>query len=199
MDPITKLLGGVVRVRLLRLFLFNPETMFDRDTAARRVRTRTSVASRELSSLVKVGVLKKKQRTTAGKRAGSKRKITVYQADASFEYFASLRAFLLDTLSISHDELLSELRSHARLKMVVLSGFFLGAWERRLDLLLIADRVDEEGLAKAVGQLEAHLGRELSYAFLSPEDYRYRASIQDRLLRDVFDYDHEVILDRMGL
>ena len=47
--------------------------------------------------------------------------------------------------------------------------------------------------------LEAELGREIRYAFFTTPDFRYRLGVYDRLLRDVFDYPHRVLLDKIGL
>ncbi|NBD74075.1 hypothetical protein GVX82_03465 [Patescibacteria group bacterium] len=201
MDPITKLLGGTQRVRLLRLFFFNPEVTFDRDTAAKRVRSTPAATGKHLTALTRMGLLKKRTISVSAHRRDKrlKKRVPGFVADTRAPHATLLRDFLQATLSVSADELIKALRPHARLRLVVLSGFFVGAWDRRLDLLLVADRVNEEELGKAVGRLEADLGRELAFAVLSPEDYRFRQSIQDRLLRDVFDYEHVTILDRISL
>ena len=47
--------------------------------------------------------------------------------------------------------------------------------------------------------MEAEMGRELQYATLSTEEFFYRRSIGDRLVRDVVDFPHEVLVDRIGL
>ena len=47
--------------------------------------------------------------------------------------------------------------------------------------------------------LEAELGREIRYASFATEDFRYRTGVYDRLLRDVFDYPHRLLIDKIGL
>ncbi len=85
------------------------------------------------------------------------------------------------------------------LRAIVLSGVFTGVIESKIDLLIVGDRVDEKALITAVHSIEAELGRELRYAsFLTP-DFRYRAGVYDRLIRDIMDYPHRTILDRIGL
>ena len=85
------------------------------------------------------------------------------------------------------------------LRLVALSGLFSGAIETKADLLIVGDKLDDKQLEKAVHQLEAELGRELRFAAFSTEDFRYRVGVYDRLLRDIFDYPHRKILDKIGL
>ncbi len=200
MDPIGKLFGSGQRAKFLRLFLFNPEEVFDREHAARRVRTTPAVASRELQALTRMGITKRRMVPASalngrgGRRAARKRGWTL---NARFPYVEELREFLLATLPVGDEDVVRELRRHGRLRLVVLSGFFLREWDTRLDLLVVGERLREGGIAQAVHVLEGRLGRELKFAALESDDYRYRVNIQDRLVRDVFDYPHRVIYDRM--
>lgn len=202
-DPIAKLLGGKQRTKLLRLFAFNPGALYDKDEAAKRIRTTPTVASRELYALVRLGVLRKKQyfkQKEAGVTrvsSGIKKRVVGFTLETRFPYVDHLRDFLLNTLPISYDEIVRSLRPYGKLRMVVLSGFFQHHWDSRLDILIIGDKLYEQEVAHEITILESYLGRELRYTCLSTEEYRYRVSIQDRLIRDVFDYEHEIIFDRM--
>jgi hypothetical protein len=76
---------------------------------------------------------------------------------------------------------------------------FTGSLESKVDILVVGDRIEERTLKAAIHTIEAELGRELRYAsFLTP-DFRYRAGVYDRLIRDVMDYSHRNILDKIGL
>jgi hypothetical protein len=95
--------------------------------------------------------------------------------------------------------MLTELKKAGNLRVVALSGLFTGAIETKIDLLVVGDKLDDKHLEKSVHELEAELGRELRFAAFSTEDFRYRVGVYDRLLRDVFDYPHRTILDKIGL
>ncbi len=81
----------------------------------------------------------------------------------------------------------------------MLSGFFVGMIEPQVDLLVVGDTIDERVLKTSVHSLEAELGREIRYAAFATTDFRYRLEVYDRLLRDVFDYPHRVLIDKIGL
>ena len=205
MDTLAKLLGGAARIRLLRLFMFNPDQVYDRDDVVRRIRTSSAVGTRELTALVRMGLLKKttfSKEVETGKGANKKtikKKVPGYTIDTQSDIYEALREFLFTAAPISHAEILKELRTSGRLRMVVLSGFFMNDWERRLDILIVGDKIRESTLAQAIHHIESTLGRELHYTCLTVDDFRFRYSVQDRLIRDVFDYEHEVILDQMGM
>ena len=99
---------------------------------------------------------------------------------------------------MSDGSILTTLRKAGTLRVVALSGMFTGAVETKVDLLVVGDKLDEKPLANAVHSLEAELGQELRYAYFTTEEFKYRVGVYDRLVRDVFDYPHRTILDRIG-
>ena len=95
--------------------------------------------------------------------------------------------------------ILATLRHVGTLQLIVLSGFFTDVIESQIDLLIVGDRLDERAIARAVHSLEAELGREIRYASFTTEDFRYRFGVYDRLLRDIFDYPHQRLINKIGL
>jgi hypothetical protein len=96
-------------------------------------------------------------------------------------------------------DIIENLKKAGSLRAVILSGIFTGSMESKVDLIVVADRLEERALRNAIHTIEAELGRELRYAsFLTP-DFRYRLGVYDRLIRDVMDYSHRTVLDRLGL
>jgi hypothetical protein len=47
--------------------------------------------------------------------------------------------------------------------------------------------------------MEAEIGKELRYAYFSTDEFRYRLSMYDKLIRDILDYPHRVLLDKLGI
>jgi len=97
------------------------------------------------------------------------------------------------------EHIIGTLKRAGTLRVVALSGLFTGVLETQIDLLVVGDNLDVRTLAKAVHNLEAELGREIRYAAFETADFRYRLGVYDRLLRDVFDYPHRLLVDRIGL
>ena len=189
MDPLAKLFGSAARVKLLRLFLFNENDAYSAKDAAFRAKVSKAAARKELLALSGIGVLKKR----------STKKEMLYTVNQRFAYFEPLRAFLRTSTGVSDSTIGISLKRSGNLRLIVLSGSFTGVPEPKIDLLVVGDRIEERILSAAVHALEAELGRELRYAAFSTEEFRYRLGVYDRLLRDVFDYPHRLVIDKIGL
>ncbi|HEY4523124.1 MAG TPA: hypothetical protein VJK73_01995 [Candidatus Paceibacterota bacterium] len=189
MERLDKIFGSPARLRLLRLFLFNQDTTFTFADVAGRSSLERETARRELVELSAAGLISKKG-------VGIKAK---YHVNGRFEHLGALDTFIRETTALSRERILAALKRVGTLKVVALSGLFTGALEAQIDLLVAGDSLDTRALAKAVKGLEAELGREIRYAAFETPDFRYRLGVYDRLLRDVFDYPHRVLIDRIGL
>ncbi len=189
MEPLAKLFGSPARLKVLRLFLFNNDLSFTQDEVATRAKLSKEAARTELTDLTAAGLLKKR-----GARAAAR-----YQVNRKFEHLVALDAFIRATTNVSPDDVLAALKRSGVLRLVALSGLFTGIIETQVDLLVVGDNLDERSLAAAVRGLEAELGREIRYASFATPDFKYRLGVYDRLLRDVFDYPHRLLIDRIGL
>jgi len=189
MEPLAKIFGSPARLRLLRLFLFNQALGFTLATIATRTKLTSDTVRYELSDLLAAGLIRKK-----GARAAAR-----YQVNPRFEHLEALDTFIRETTTVRPQDIVAAMKRAGTVRLVVLSGFFTGMIEPQIDLLVAGDHLEERMLATAVRGLEAELGREIRYASFPTADFRYRRGVYDRLLRDVFDYPHRVLLDKIGL
>ncbi len=188
MDPLAKLFGTFARLKLLRLFLFNDDMSFTVSDIAFRTKTPVDSVRKELKALVAIGLVRKR----AGKGA------VAYSASRRFPHYDALQAFVRATTHLGDSDMAATLKRSGNLRLVVLSGLFTGALETKVDLLVVGDKLEDRHLESAVRGLEAELGRELRFAAFTTEDFKYRKGVYDRLLRDIFDFPHRIILDRIG-
>lgn len=204
MDTLGHLFGSAARVKILRLFLFNPAFVFDTEVIAARTKTPRQALSRELVLLEKAHVLRRRKVTEEkaikkGRRTIRKRKkIIGFLLDQNFEYVLSLQNLLLNA-PLRHDEVVKKLCRAGKVKLIILSGVFMNDFDGRADLLIVGDGLRQKILARAVRSLEAELGKELRYVVFSREEFQYRLSVYDKLVRDILDYPHTKILDRLRL
>jgi hypothetical protein len=188
MEPLARLFQNPVRLKLLRLFLFNDDTTFSNAEAAFRTKSAKDAARREINTLLAADVIRKK----TGRASG-------FTANKKFLHYEALKTFLRETTEVHDADMIDRLKRGGTMKLVTLSGLFSGAVESKIDLLVVGDRLDDKRLASAVHALEAELGRELRYAAFSTEEFKYRRGVYDRLLRDTFDYPNRTILDKLGV
>ncbi|MCR4274577.1 MAG: hypothetical protein NUW02_00795 [Candidatus Campbellbacteria bacterium] len=184
MDLLAKLFGGSAPVRLMRFFLFHPEGIYGTATLAEKTSIVSSSLKTPLARLKSAGFLKKRARG--------------WLLNPEFPHMMSVKHLMLGNM-LADVPVVSRVSKCGALKLLVVSGIFIEEEDSRTDVLVIADRIDDKALAKAITQLEAECGTDIRYSAFSTKDFSYRTSMNDKLLRDVFDYPHRKLVNKLGL
>lgn len=202
-DILVKLFGSANRVKFIRLFLLNPDEVLTIGDICRRTRAAKQVGHREIALLKSINFIKPKSSyisvRTAGRKKSKKKKIHGWKLNESFLLMHALKNFILDTSPVSRDQILKKLQKTGRMKLVVLSGIFVEAAGNRVDILVVGDGIKRGALEKTIRNIEAEMGKELTYVAFNTKDFVYRMGIYDRLIRDIFNYPHEKLLDKIGI
>ncbi|MDD3694326.1 MAG: hypothetical protein PHC89_02955 [Candidatus Pacebacteria bacterium] len=204
MDLIGKIFGSVHRVKIMRLFLFNETGIFDIDAITKRSRVSKDIARKEINLLLNIGFLKKKTfQKKVEKKTRSKTKEKVFTKvntqgwvlDPRFALKKQLKALLIDTDLVAEKEIIKRFKKAGNIKLLILSGIFMKDENRLLDILVVGDKLKIEVLKKEIMILESEIGKELNYAFFETEEFNYRMSMYDKLIRDVTENDALVLVD----
>ena len=205
MKILGKLFGSPAMVKLLRLFIFNPEHTFTNKEAATRAKITPDTLRLELSIMKQMGFIKKKvayRQTTTGKgkkKTVKKKKVLAWALDEKFPYIESLQSFLVNATPVKNKDIPKRLSVAGAIKLIVISGVLIQNPDIRVDLLIVGNGIKKSQLETAIKSIESEIGRELRYAVFETQEFKYRMGIYDRLIRDVFDYEHEVVLDKIGI
>lgn len=70
---------------------------------------------------------------------------------------------------------------------------------RSLDMLIVGDKLDVGLLQKNIALLESEVGKELRYATFTTEEFMYRIKMYDKLIRDVFDFPHQKLINQIAI
>ncbi len=203
-DILEKIFGSAAKVKILRLFIFNQEVSFDIAQIADRTRITPSVARHEINNLHKSGFIKKKSFfkdvmvRVGGKKKMYRRRFAGWAIDENFEYLEPLESLLEHISPKRNRDIVRKLSRAGRLKLVIISGFFIHNFDSRVDLLIVGDDIRKGTLENILKTIESELGREIRYATFETEDFKYRLGVYDKLIRDILDYKHEKILDKLG-
>ena len=84
-----------------------------------------------------------------------------------------------------------------QIKLLVIAGIFINEGESRADLLIVGDHLKKKVVERGVEALEAEIGRELSYAVMDTPEFTYRYHACDKFVRDILDYPHERVVDKL--
>jgi hypothetical protein len=198
-DALAILFGSTARVKLLRFFLFNPSKVVLFDDISRRAKLVRRTARTEISALEKAGVIKQRVLYMDVPEKNRKLKAVGYQLNKEFPELQALQTFMFETAPIDGKNLLRHLRKAGTLDFVGISGVFVRDFEQRLDVLLAMKKFNEAKVQNAIRSLEAEVGVEIRYAAMSSEDLQYRVGMYDKLTRDFFDYNHQVLVDKIGV
>lgn len=197
MKTLGKIFGTEAKVRLMRLFLFNPERAWEIEEIATRTRTDKKELKRELENLLAAGMIRKVVFTK--EVHGNKTRVRGLALKSDFLYRDQFQNLLADTVLMSDEDLVDKLSAAGKVRLVIVAGIFIQKWDSRLDLLIVGDKIKEEVLQKIIEKIESEVGRELSFAVFTTADFQYRQGVGDKLVRDVLDFPHKVVHDRFGL
>lgn len=192
MDALDKLFGSPDRVKILRLFMLNAEEVFTLHDVAKRSKVSMASARREMSLLEGSGFLKEKQNSTSRRKKH-------WQLDSRFTLLRPLRTLLLSATPVRSTDILQLVRSAGRIKLIIASGVFIGEESSRVDLLIVGDHVRKSRIESAIKKMEAEIGKELSYATIATNDFTYRLNAYDKFIRDILDFPHQTIIDKLGV
>ncbi|MDD5318767.1 MAG: hypothetical protein PHF79_03045 [Candidatus Pacebacteria bacterium] len=191
MEILEKIFGSAVKVKVMRLFLFNPEQVYETAEIVRKTKATAPAVRRELGVLERMHMVKR--RATRSGRGSA------WVLNPAFPYLHQLQNVLINISPVNHLEVVKRLSRAGRIKALILSGVFIQFWESRIDMMIVGDNIKKGTLDNIVKNLESEIGKELNYTVLDTVDFKYRLGVQDRLVRDMLDYPHEVVLDRLGV
>ena len=198
-EKLGKLFGSPARVKIMRLFLFNPETTYDVDDVASRCKVAKPQARRELSALLHAGFLKKKpfSKSVLVRGKQKRKKAAGFMTNPTFDLAGPLKTLLIESELVQVNELPKRFRNAGRILLFVASGIFTHDGDRMADLLIVGDHMRRNAVDQAIKTLESEIGKEVRYALFDLEEYTYRMKMYDKLLRDVFDYPHFKLINKI--
>ncbi len=194
METLAKLFGGTARVKIMRLFLLNGGSAFEVDEIVSRSRVTKPNARKEINGLSAMGFIKQRVLVREGYR-GTKKKVNAWQLNASFQYLDAVRDLLVDPHLLLQDDLTARFRPIGKIKLMVVSGVFIGDDKSRVDILLVGDKLKKNILQQVIKGLEAEIGKELDYVVFDTNEFKYRLDMYDKLVCDILDLPHESLID----
>jgi hypothetical protein len=207
MESLGKIFGNKHRVKIMRLFLFNASIPFDAEDVSTRSKVKLLDARKELTMLMKIGFLKKKSFSIKLQKPIKKKDIKAtfktikkngWVLNTKFDLIRPLQMLLLDSELINEKEMVKRLKKSGSLKLLLLSGLFTRDDERKLDILIVGNKLKKDVLEKEIKIIESEIGRELRYASFDESEFNYRVSMYDKLIRDILEHDHKKLVNQLS-
>lgn len=199
LDILGKLFGSLTRVKLMKVFLLNQETVCTLEDLALRLRVKPKVIKEDLALLVRIGFVKPKSlvKVIVKKKSSTRKKIKGFVMNKEFVLEEALRGLLVDSSSMHVQELPSRFSKAGKMSLFIVSGLFLRDEDRSLDIMMVGDRLDRKLIDRKIKELESEIGKELRYSVFDTTEFMYRLNMYDKLLRDVLDYPHEKLINKI--
>jgi len=188
MEILGKILGNSARVKIMRLFLLNRGKGFPSKEVVKRSRVNPLMVRRELRLLASIGFIKKRSAVS-----------TDWYFNSLFKYGEEFENLLLSSDTLSKQTILDNFKKAGRIKLIIISGVFIKSHDSRVDLLIVGDKIRRSKIEEGIKKIEAEMGVELAYAVFDTKEFIYRLNMYDKLVRDILDYPHEVVLQAKEL
>ena len=188
---IDSLFGSKTRVKLLHLFLNNPEKSFYVREITRMIDEQINSVRRELANMVSVGIV---QQDAIDNKL-------YYSVNDDYPYIKPLAAIFSDKNTeggagaaggVSWKDSLGRMRG---LKLAIISGKLVVGSSSAVDLLLVGDNMSAVTIKNLVKKIEKDRKIEINYAVISYDDFYYRMSVKDRFIMDIVRNKHSVLVD----
>ena len=188
---IDSLFGSKTRVKLLHLFLNNPEKSFYVREITRMIDEQINSVRRELANMVSVGIV---QQDAIDNKL-------YYSVNEDYPYIKPLAAIFSDknteggmgvASSVSWKDSLGRMRG---LRLAIISGKLVVGSSSAVDLLLVGDGMSAVTIKNLVKKIEKDRKIEINYAVISYDDFYYRMSVKDRFIMDIVRNKHSLLVD----
>ena len=188
MEILGKIVGSLARIKIMRLFLLNRSKGFKNRDIAKRSRVNPDIVRKELKLLASVDFVKKRSSASLD-----------WYFNSSFKYAGEFEDLLVRSESLNKPKLLSHFKKVGQVKLLIVSGVFIKNYDSRVDLLIVGDKMKKGKIEEGIRKLEAEIGAELVYAVFNTKEFIYRLNMYDKLVRDILDYPHEILLQAKEL
>lgn len=192
---VEQLFGSKTRVRLLGLFLENPEQSFFVRELTRKIDAQLNSVRRELQNLVEVGlVVEHRAETSRGKALAERKKF--YAVNTNFLLFHDLRNLFRKIQILLKQSFVQEIKTRGDVDLLIFTGRFVDNPNVQTDILIVGG-IDQKFLQKVVSDFEAELGYEINYTLMPREEFNYRRQITDRFLFAILEGEKVVMIDKL--
>jgi len=183
---LARLFSSPSRIKVLKFFILQPDVRVPASAVSGTLGIPKALVEHELQALTRFGVLIRRKQ----------KKATLFMLVSPPSLVDPLRAFFEETTTPSDEKIADSFRPIRGLTLLVATGVLAHEPRGGTDLLIVTKKPNDARIARAVKRLEAVIALPLRYAVLESSDYEGRLESYDRLLRDVFEFEHRIIIGK---
>lgn len=187
-----QLFGSQTRVRLLHIFLSNPQEKYFVRELTRNLNSQINAIRRELENLEELGVI----RIVEDKEAQKQQKKKFYQSNLDFIIHHELKSIFQKAQFLLEKKFAKAVSKIGKVYYLALTGSFVGKKDVPIDIIAVGT-LGKKKFEKLIKEFQKNLKRELNYTLLDRDEFNYRRSVADRFLYNILDSDKIVLIDEI--
>lgn len=189
---IDALFGSKTRVKLLHLFLNNPNRAFYVREITRKIDEQINSVRRELANMLSIGIISSE---TSNNRL-------YYEINQDYPHYKPLHEIFSDVsggvatveAKVDANDWTKRLKPLGDVRVLIFSGSLVKGSTSDVDVLIAGD-INKTQAKKFIKELEEEENRSLNFAVMSYQDFYYRLSIRDKFVVAITSGKHTTVTD----
>jgi hypothetical protein len=194
-----QLFGSKTRVKVMKVFLENPEKRFFVRELTRLTDSLINSVRRELANLVEVGFLviddvareQENESSTATRGLNKKKYFRLNKGNMFLKEFDALFSkgqFMLEK------KFTDQILKHGEIRYMALSGVFIDKSNTPTDMIVIGNKLNKQKIIEVLKKFEQKIDREIRYTLMDMREFKLRKDIADRFLNDIINDEDSIVL-----
>jgi len=189
-----QLFGSKTRVKLMKLFLENPEKRFFVRELTRLCDSLINSIRRELSNLVELKIIL--EEAPAVKKDGLKKTINsrkYYRLNPKNLFRQDLLNLFMKSKIIMEKKFIERIKRLGEIKYFCLSGTFVEDPRSQTDMLIVGE-FEKDKVLKSLKEFEKEIERPINYTVMDVNEYQLRQDIADSFLEDIMANERNIVI-----
>ena len=199
-DPLDSIIGDEIRVKLLRIFVLNKDSVYAIKDFVKVLRKSERSVRIVLKSLEGSDIIRRKKISSSDRKSKGSAEVSGYGFNKWYTHREFLEKIVRVSIPTEKDILAEQIVRLPGVQYVVTANVFVEKSKKFVDLVVASSENNEPELKDLVRRAEKVIGRELRCVFLTVNDLMHRVRMNDRFIRGILEEEHYCVhLDKIGL
>lgn len=181
-----QLFGSKTRVKLLHIFLSNPDKRFFVRELTRKIRQRINSVRLELQNLESVGLL----------HSIVENNKKYYHINRQFPLYPELKNLMLKSYLLVNKKFVNKLKSVGQISYLTLTGFFTSADNVKTDILIVG-KINRKKISRLINKMQNEFSHPIRFTVMSTKEFQYRNDLTDKFLYEILEQRRIVLIDKL--
>ena len=194
------LFGSKTRAKLLTLFYNNIENAFYVRGISRELKENINSIRREVLNLEKLEIIRSvpfdeidiTEEKAAKDRQENKK---YYQVNKEYTLYEELKNLVIKSKLLVDKKLLEKLKETKGIKLLVLTGAFVGDNHARSDILIVGS-IPKEKIRRLIAGMEKNFSNPVRYSVMTQKEFDYRNAMTDKFLFEIMEGKKHIVVDK---